>query len=1280
MTGAKKGNVIYYLYDVSGQLRHVVDPLGRRTTLSYNEHDFVSEIEDWRGRKVTYAYEAGRLVSVKGPEVQSAEGFSGRPETRYGYQPIEAGLTAHTDFAANLKTIMNPGVSAARVTFEYDLSTNAAKRDRATSQTWATGETAQFQVTQTSDRLPTQVTITDVLGQKRIYELSGVVRRHVAKTTLENVPVFESDESLAQAPLNADAEPQTLVVEVLERNPHGQATRIKSPHDQETTTTTEPAGGGAVGTRIKEIVQKLGQETLATAIQFDVLEGAGNNPLSIGRAANGGTPEMRESPIATRNRLEVLVTDDDVKTLQKFDPHGQLLRAAQQDAGGSAETGVQEYQYYDASAAPIARGRIKSVTRPDGAVSLLFNYATTALGGDRTTITDAIRGTVTTVDRDARGLPTRSAITKNAATLSDVTFAYDANGLLKASTRQQETLGEVVTRMAYDDMLRETEVSTTQTRVGGSPATVTAKTVWDLSNHTITRTDPFAGSESTAAREITTLDSLGRTAEVKRVSAAGDAQTLRVFRYDRQGQLSYETDRTRWGIVRVYDPFGRQTLSVDSRMQRHEAKWTPWDQPETEQRLDGGLVQQGGTPSVVSNVKRIFTRNGQLRAINEELIAGTQFRSTRYGWANGGRETSVRMGAIASLDEPLRADTVVRLTESHVDAAGRTTDFKVGEGRGISGTFTEFGLYGHTETASNEYTGMLPSAQHVREPRTGASFITIHAYDGLGRPATTVAPGGYEIQRTFDEVGNVLSTETSGRDDLSQARYDSRGLVIEQMHPDSTSIEYQYDALGNLTRYRDERGKDTTYETDGLGRVIKARYPDGTCEATIFENGSGLTAATRDRAGQWLIYRYAGYLVDEIRLGPIGAAAECTSPITAAPWSEEVFVKYGYDLANRLVSIRSATAGAEWADYDRGGRPHTTRSIRYKDGTGLTSGEILDVHSQRHVWSIFNGERTRYRMPVPGTTVAENASASDWRSWIDEQRDAVGNVISQKAITTESSDAVGPFISQAFARGVGRLASRVLPLSGNASLKALYGYAEATVVPPAPDVPTVPSAPAPHSGLMGRAEFSVGNATIAGSVVTRDAVRRVFDSQLLGLGNRFSRFDYDDRDRLTESILASLPQAATAPKIGDTLDAADFRSHRTVTRFSADERARLGVATAREIELPSFVATPNDAHQIENLDLDGPDDLEFAFSGGRRTSDGSWDAKYDPLGRLVQLTRISPEPDQPARFEYDYNPLNRLVGRRVCTNTDANPCALETRTTVLARDGLPAHATFVWIP
>lgn len=1276
--GAKKGNVVDYLYDASGRLLHVVDPVGRRTTLRYNEHDLVSEVEDWRGRKVTYSYEAGRLRSVKAPEVQSAEGFSGRAETRYGYQAVGAGLTAHTDFAANLKTIKDPGASAARVTFEYDLSTNVAKRDRATSQTWATGETARFDVTQSADRLPTQVTITDALGQNRIYDLSGVVRRLVAKTTLENVPVFEADETLAQAPLNADAAPRTLVSEVLERNPHGQALRAKSMHDVETKTMTEPAQGGAVGTRIKEIVQKLGAAALAMVIQFDALEGASNNPASIGRGANGAAPEMRDSPVAARNRLEVSVTDDDVKTVQKFDEHGQLLRTAQQDAAGSAETGVQEYQYYDASAAPIARGRIKSITRPDGAVSLLFTYATTTHGGDRTAITDAIRDTVTTIDRDSRGLPTRSAITKNGTTLSEMTYAYGANGLLEVSKRHQKELGEVVTRMTYDDMLRETVVSTTQARVGGSPATVTAKTLWDLANRKVTRTDPFAGTESAAAKEITTLDPLGRAAEVKRVSATGDAETLRIFRYDRQGQLSYETDRTRWGIVRIYDPFGRQTLSVDSRMQRREAKWTAWDQPEIEQRLDAGLIQQGGTPAVVGNVKRIFTRNGQLRAVNEELIADSQFRSTRYGWSNGGRETSVRVGEVAGLDAPLRADTVVRLTESYVDAAGRNTDVKVGEGRGISGGFTEFGLYAHTETASDEYTGMLPSAQHVREPRTGASFITIHAYDGLGRPATTVAPGGYEIQRTFDELGNVLSTETSGRDGLSQTRYDSRRLVIEQIHPDSTSIEYHYDALGNLTRYRDEQQKETIYETDGLGRVIKAKYPDGTCEATLFENGSGLTAATRDRAGQWLIYRYAGYLVDEIRLGPIGAATECSSPITAAPSSEEVFLKYGYDLANRLVSIRSARAGVEWADYDRGGRPHTTRAIRYKNGTGLTTGEILDVHTQRHVWSIFDGERTRYRMPVAGTTVAENAAASGWRSWIEEQRDAVGNVISQKAITTESGDSVGSFISRAFARGIGRLASRERPLSGSASLKALYGYAEAAVVPPTPDVPTTPSAPAPHSGLIGRAQFSVGDATIGGSVVTRDAARRIFDSQLLGLGSRFSSFDYDDRDRLTESILASLPQAGTPPKIGDTLDAADFRSHRTVTRFSAAERSRLSEATAREIELPSFIATPNDAHQIETLDLDGPDDLQFVFGGGRRTSDGVWDAKYDALGRLVQLTRILPEPDQPARFEYDYNPLNRVVGRRVCTNTDANPCALETRTNVLARDGLPAHTTFVW--
>jgi hypothetical protein len=78
--------------------------------------------------------------------------------------------------------------------------------------------------------------------------------------------------------------------------------------------------------------------------------------------------------------------------------------------------------------------------------------------------------------------------------------------------------------------------------------------------------------------------------------------------------------------------------------------------------------------------------------------------------------------------------------------------------------------------------------------------------------------------------------------------------------------------------------------------------------------------------------------------------------------------------------------------------------------------------------------------------------------------------------------------------------------------------------------------------------------------------------------------------------------------------------------------------------LPSFTAEPGAAHQIATLDFNGdlPGDVAFAFEGGRRVSDGKWTAAYDPLGRLIRLTRAAAVTGEPRRYEYEYNAANRL--------------------------------------
>jgi RHS repeat-associated protein len=1317
--GDSAGNIIQYLYNKDGQLERIVDPVGRNSLLSYYDDSsatpgLLREVKDWRGRLVTYNYDAyGRLESVDGPEVGNvfvSTSFRGRPRTRYGYDTSAAAppplaparnpqWTNFIEFSNHLESITDPAASRPRLTFEYDRGSDPVKRSRVRKETWATGEEASYAVTAAGAEVPTEVTVTDALGQIRVYELVSPHGRHVRKVTLKGVPTFEAGQDVKQAEHGSAPQDIDLITEISAFYDDGQIRKVKLPSGMEVERTRQPAAGSNLGFVTKGVVETAGSESLTTEIVYDGQPGAGNNPVAVRRSAGTSGAAARDQQVASRGRRFVRSNDEETMTERAYDQSGQLEKVAQKPPCAPAgppgscppdapapgtESGVEEYRYYGVSDPEIARGRIRSITRPDNAVSLHFSYKDMGKGAERVTIDDAIRGSQTTIERDAAGRTIRQTVTGSGFPAVDEKSGYDANGLLTFVSREQQNLGTVETRFAHDAMLREEERSISNAFVNGVPSTVQVWTIYELGNRTITRTDPFVGTVP-QAREVTLLDSLGRVAQIERKAPDDTVQWKYSLLYDKHG-VSYESDGAREAVVRRRDAYGREILSIDWFGHRHEQTWDEWNQPIVEKWFDAGMTLQGGTPQLVGHLKRIFTTGGRLRAVNDELIAGSQFRQTRFAWEDGGKVTRQYSGAVGGLDAPSIGGSS-RVLERTVDAAGRLTDEKVGHGSGITGLFTSGGIYHHRQTPLGAFSGLSPTTVLTSEPRVNSTTYSSNVYDAAGFLATHLGAGGYSVKRTFDQLGNVLTSEVVDHRSTESASYDSRGLLLAQTNRDQSTITSTYDALGNLVGYEDELGKKTTYETDKFGRVVKANYPDGTCEQTVFERGTDYVAATRDRAGQWLIYEYVGSRPWELRSGPVGLPSECAAPaLTVAPPVVAPLYRYTFDLANRLKSIASTDAEVQYDEYDFAGRPNITRSVRYKDHTGLTTKDVLDVHTQQHVWSIFDGERDRYRMPVPGTMVPAIASASGWRAWIAETRDPVGNVTAQKDVLTASSAPVGDLLSTAFARGLGRLAYRQRPLgTGTRSLTAIYGYAEASSVAVDPDSNPIPEAPPPHSGLLGRAEFSVGTTRLAGGVITRDKARRIRIDTMIGMGERQSRFDFDDRDRLIESLLGSFNASASGgapanpPKVTDDPNAVDFRMSRTVERLTASERATLGSA-APVVELPSFTAAPDSAHQIDALNRPGmqPTDLDFVLSGGRRAGDGVWNASYDAMGRLVQLTRNTPLAGHASRYEYDYNPLDRLVGRRVCSNTDANPCTLETDPTILARDGLPAHITLVW--
>lgn len=1279
------GNTIRYIYDESGRLAEIVDDEARPAKLAYWDGasaggypGLLREIKDWRDRVVEYEYDSSaRLVRVRLPEFATAAGVPAnyigtsnrRPTIEYRYQNVavpsaseplvSTTVTNFLDFAGNLTSITEPAQFPSgqpRVVFTYDDSTDPLKRDRVLTQTWPCGTT----VPSCSDRTatftwasPTNVTTTDMLGQERKYQLAGA---QIDKMTQIAVPVIESVSATPNEPVALRD-----LVTGFNYTSEGQLAKVTLPSGLVTENTYADASNGAPG-KILTLVTEAppGGTAIETKYVHDTAPNAVATVVEVGRREAGPTSAfvMRDAQAPSRDRLKVSSNDEGVKNTDSYDTRGQLRSSESATPTGVSATIKTTIDYYDAASdPPVAKGRPRLVRGGSGEVAYEITYATTGVGGERETIRDNQRGTRTITERDAHERVISEVVeSASGAALSVERFGYDRDGNIAYQSRQQAGLGMVETTHDYDSQGRRIATRTTNASVADTLVELKTETSYNLATREMSQTDPFAGTAA-AAQTMTKLDGLARATAIERRNGTESTQTL--FAYDVHGQRAYESDGTRVALLRRHDGFGREIGAIASDGTRSEASWNAWDElVETKSfAADGTLVGQA---------KQFYTAKGRLRRTAEMVDSTGRARLTRFTWDDGEVHQTTRMGETASMDADAAPLDRMRVEQTKRDAAGRAEVVSTGEALGPDTLLSPTETY--SETRTTHFQGEYPLQQTHAEPRAGVSYQTTTFYDALGRLKTSVEAGAYTTETLRDQAGNVISQQQPGMNP-ALAKHDARGLPFEQTLPDGRIVQQKFDALGNLTDYIDEDGEETRFEYDGLGRVVKTIFvADGTFEETRYEAGTDFVRARRDRAGQWLSFVYdSGGRMTETRRG---------DDPTIAPLEE----KRTYDSAGRLIRVADKDTAIEYVDFDLLDRPRTTRAIRYQDGSGLATAIELDVHTQHHHWSVFEGERTRWRMPYAGSTPPTPEPDTLWRSWIDETYDGAGNVVAQREELSAIAPASGPILTESIARGAGRLVQRK-----RGSIVTSFGYNDGGGVPITPNVPVVPSVAGPASGMLGRTVTDTGSSNIAGVEITRDVAKRVEEATDLAVGSRKSRWDYDDRGRLTGSILQKLDLgSANEPRAASTFGFADFAAQRTITgRLGTTELATLG-ASAPGVQPLSWITTPGAGHQITEKQnyLGEPDPSAtpfsmqaFVFSGGRRESDGQWSTGYDARGRLVTMTDAA----ENRRIDFVYDPNDRIVGR-VAQQFVGSAWTLETRTNILARDGLPAHTTWVWDP
>jgi len=1226
------GNTIRYLYRADGLLDHIVDPVDRKTTFTYDA-GLVKTITDWRKRVVEYHYDQGRLASVDLPKLSSG---AAAPRIAYGYPDLSGTYNDQLELATNLVTITDPTEVLAgggfRVKFGY--GPTGDDRDKVTSQKWPApgNETATFQYNSA-----TAVTVTDVLGQRRSYTLSatGDERMHIAEEHELGVPVW-AGATFGQLPATlsagaAQTSPAERVrrftfengmlktsemgllsgssFEAIRSTTNNYKSAPGAPGQVLASTSTAPAGTSnaarRIGTSALSPVPTIERTFL---YQSDVPNPRPNSSTFLQAVLTNG--RKIESPEPHRNNTDPVATNSSVAATETYNEHGQV--EAMRSAGGTdTQSGGSKgaVDYFGADD-PLQHQRgmphyVYSGDKNDAtALKTIIDYSV-----DDATITETDpRGTKTITTVDAWRRPVHVIVTKDGDPLTiDQQYFYDATGRL-VRTLEKKGTDTVETRYTYDPLGRRTSSTRNGIMVNGNLGSITTTTAYDLANKQI-RTSVTGGATTT-----TELDSIGRTKRtfIDAGSKPGASPIVEEVAYDLAGNRVYSSDMAT-AAASAFDAHGRQvgSMSSDGTMTLSELDDLGHPKKVTSLAADGAQIGQSSFD---------FTETGKLKKAETTVDAGVT-RSTNFAWDGGGRTTSTATNGRAS--------------KAIFDSTGRMVEHSMGAGNlaALSEIFEK--------TAVKAHDGAMPRVSETTE-KGGAAITSEVTRNAAGAPVNEKV-GPLEWRKSFDELGNVTQAGVPGRP-ATKFDVDARGAVKSETLPGTPAQLFDYDASGAQTAFVDPTNEPTYTDTDLMGRPLRRDYKDGSSESIVWE-GTRIKSVT-DRRGRQQKFGYNAK-------GQLEAILDGND-------NDTIIEKLVYDPAGRLVSWKNKDSELTWGSFDQEGHPKTTTQKRFRAGSGFAqSPQTLDEYSQQHVWNE-HGERVAFSMPGAG-----------WTKWVIEAHDAMGNVTSiKKADDSTGTNAIE--LMTASYRNAGRPDVRTVLAGGNVPIVRTYGYN-------------------PASSLMSKMDVQVGGITVAGSEVGYDGNGRTLQKssvRLLGVsgGQRFARYNYDDRGRLTTSLYGSSdpnadPAAAVAGRAKENLTAADFRTaQERASQFDATTAAKLqekNVDTSR-IDPPTTTLAEKSGggHKIEQV-TKGPKVYPFGYAGPEVVDDGRFSYEFDVKGRMFQATEKTIGTTK-RRVTYDYSATGRLIGRRAEYTTDGSTWKLEDRPEIVNADDLPAETTFVW--
>jgi len=879
------GNRTSYTYDFASQRRAIIDALNHRTTYSYDAAGRVVTTMDPKGYVVTQSYDAaGRLVSV-----MNARGYvttTGYDAANRPVSHIDAlGNVRYTDYDAADRIISQLDPLGYRTTTTYDhrglVSTSIDQIGKVTTFSYdGNGNRISSQDPNgyfsyvAYDALNRPTTLTDEIGGVTLYGYDAASRRTVVRDAVNN-RVTSSYDAVGR-----------VVTEVDQGGYLSTTTYDAMGH---VIATTDPRGG----------ISKTGYDAAGRAVTFTTPLGfvtthvydAANRNTQIIDPNNAVTTlayDERDQLTVHTDRLGFATTysyDANGNGYQTQDPLGNFTTAVfdELDRTRSVKTAtnlVTTYQY-------DANSRQTGIQNPRG-------YWITTMYSPRGEVTTSIdqSGLVKTHAYDAVGNRTLRKFPTGDAT----TFAYDGIGN--------------VTTLLYPDGTRVTH----QYDVLGRLTTLT-----DSGGATTYTYNPF--SLPAGKRDLGTYaQSYTYDGNQQRTQLTDPDLQTRYTSYDTDGRIASLLTQDGRVITFQYDTVGNRTTELYSTGWKRTIAYDKNDQITgiTEIGVGGGVEERWtftydafGNRKTVQDLAGNFTTHtydNEYR-LTQAATAGPLAQTYNYAYDGSGNRTFTDESGTPttySYDVSDRLTTSIagtaRTTYSY-DANGNLTGVAAGFGLATLTYNYENRLKVHLSPGSIATYTYKANGRDVMRSQQVDGALTTHVWDGDSQLAQynvpiagytsgtisfvrlevpTPAPNGSVTAFTLAHTP-VANTETVFLNGIAQIPTDDYTIsgatitmVAAPRSTDQLSVSYFY---GSLTGYY--RLETPTPATDGTTTVFNLAHTPVTGSAVVYLNGIAQYAGSDYTiSGAVLTYLAAPAATDKLRVSYFDSAVGLPSGVT----------------------------------------------------------------------------------------------------------------------------------------------------------------------------------------------------------------------------------------------------------------------------------------------------------------------------------------------------------------------------------------------------------------